>query len=281
MRLSRLVTILCVTMLCTVLGEVTQEGYAQSNVPLQVSLSLESKEFPLHGLLKASVRIDNNSDETYNVDLGIDREQAFTLIVKTPAGKEARWTKHVTEGLHSPGIVRIEPKSAYTQTLTLNQWWEFDALGTYHVTLLIDAPVVGDISGRLKVSMQADVNVSAPDARYLQNQCEQLLETVSSSSAYQDAIDAAKNLSAIDDPIAAPYLAQAAAAKPAIAYISISGLEKLGTKEAVDGLLNLAKNQNGDLKLLATRSLKQLELSAQDPVIKEQITSGLATISHP
>lgn len=74
-------------------------------------------------------------------------------------------------------------------------------------------------------------------------------------------------------------MTQTAEDKWPIAYIAISGLEKLGTKEAVNGLLDLANNQNSETKALATSALKEILLSGQDPAIREQIRSGLAAIS--
>jgi hypothetical protein len=253
----------------------------QATIPLRVTFTLDNEQVPLHDLVKVSVKITNDDMEhTYTVDLGADRERAFTLTIKKPDGTTSQFIKSPSEGLHRIGKIAIEPKATYTQDLTLNQWFDFSAPGNYHIILSLDAQVNSDSSGSLTGTLNTNVDISAPDTASLNSQCEHLLEVISSSNSYQDAADAAKSLSSIKDPIAVTYLVEGAKIKPILSYILIPGLQRLGTADAVDGLLSLAKSRDSDTKLLATRSLNWIEQSEQDPAIKGRIRSGLAESSQ-
>lgn len=140
----------------------------QENPPLRATFSFPGKPIPLHGLLKVSMKIGNQSDNDYRIALGLDREQAITMTVTRPNGIVSKVTKQMTEGMHDPGNVVIGPMSTYTQSLILNRWYKFDVPGTYHVLLSIAAPVIGYSTWSVRAAMGGEVIVSPRDAAYLQ-----------------------------------------------------------------------------------------------------------------
>lgn len=267
----------------------------QSVVPLRVALSLENHEVPLHALLKAHLEISNeDAMHAYVVHLGLDNEGAFTLAVKEPDGTVAVFQKQSTPGLHVTGQNKIQPKGIYTQDLILDRWYGFPVPGTYDVTLRMDATVMMEakvIEGQpagtspravpnLRATVSQRVIIAPRDEAYLRQQCQQLLETIQSAHSYDDVIQAADALNAIDDPVAASYLTQAAEARPPVAHRFISGLESLATKGAVVGLLKLAKSPDEETKVLARSSLQRLEIASQNGPLKDQIRAGLAAVSQ-
>jgi hypothetical protein len=253
---------------------------AQRQIPVRLSVAFQSNTVPLHAPVEASVHLENQSNETYTVDLGIDKEQTFTVIVKGPDGSISRSVRKLTEGLHSPGVIVIEPRTTYTQTILVNDWAQFNTPGVYHVSIQIDAPVTEEVSGRIRQTSGGDVTVSQPDDAYLKRECEQLLDTIKASSSYQDVIAAATTLSKIDDPIAAGFLTQAAELKPPVASILVAGLERLNTEDAIDGLVQLSKSVNPETRTLAVRSLRELQMAENNPELKERIRTGLSEAQH-
>jgi hypothetical protein len=250
---------------------------AQTSIPLSTAFQFPEKGVPLHGLLKASFSITNGSSDSYTVDLGLDNIQAITLTVTDPDGAISKITPPLSEGLHTPGTVHIQGKATYIQDVILSRWLQFDKTGVYRISLAINAPVTDGLPGTLTAkSDNEDILVSEPDANYLKRQCGQLVQTIISTTSSNAAIEAAKNLDAIHDPIAVSYLIRAAEGRPAIGYIPIEGLERLGTGDAVDGLLTLSKSQDAETKALALRSLGVLERSENDPSIRRRIQTGLA-----
>jgi hypothetical protein len=277
----------CVLMLIISLIPLTSSG--QTVLPLRVMLSFDSKDVPLHALLKAHLEITNeDAKHAYVVHLGLDNEGAFTLTVKRLDRTIAIFRRQSTPGLHTTGRERIQPGSTYTQELILNRWYDFPASGTYDVNLAMDAKVTGNSSAvdsspalqDLRASVNHPVVISARDEAYLEQRCQQLLETIRFAPSYKDVIQAADGLNAIHDPIAAGYLTQAAEARPPVAHRFISGLEGLGTQGAVEGLLELAKSPDAETKVLATSSLERLEIASQNGPLKDQIRSGLAALSQ-
>jgi hypothetical protein len=263
-----------------ILGLYPNVNFAQKQIPVRLSVAFQNNTVPLHAPVEASVHLENQSDEAYTVDLGIDKEQTFTVIVKRPDGSISRSVRKLTEGLHSPGVIVIKPRTTYTQTILVNDWAQFNTSGLYHVSIQIDAPVTEGVLGRIKQTSGTDVTISQPDEAYLKRECEQLLDTIRASSSYQDVIAAATTLSKIDDPIAAGFLTQAAELKPPVASILITGLERLNTEDAIDGLVQLSKSVNSETRVLAVRSLRELQIVENNSELKERIRTGLSEAPH-
>ena len=276
-------------LLIAIAFSVTRTSLGQSVVPLRVALSLDSQEIPLHALLEAHLEISNeDAEHAYVVHLGLDNEGAFSLTVKKPDGTIAVFRKQSAEGFHTEGSYNIQPGKTYSQKLILNRWYEFPTPGTYNVTVTMDAKAteghaVGTSSSAgpdLRATVSKNIVISSRDEAYLRQQCDQLLDTIRSAPSYEDVFKAADSLNAINDPIAASYLTQAAEARPPVAYRFILGLESLATKGAVEGLLELARNPNTETKVSALSSLGRLEIASQNGPLKAQIKSGLAAMSQ-
>lgn len=255
----------------------------QTNGTLVSAITLSKTQIPLHGVIIANVSITNNGSAKASVDLGADKEGAFTLDIEAPDGTR----KHVSrkplqyaDSMAGPGNVEIDPGSTYNQELVLNEWYQFEITGTYQLTIKMKAYILPARSEVLESQCSETVLIEPSDPVQLVKSAQQLLETIKDARTYDESKIAALKLSAMQDPSVVEYLIQAADAKPWVAPILIDALRKIGNGDAIDGLVHLGTSTDSDTHMLSVATLRRMNSTETDPTLREKITSGLESITQ-
>jgi hypothetical protein len=108
----------------------------------------------------------------------------------------------------------------------------------------------------------------------LQMACARLGDEVERATSFDDAREAATELSFAKDPVAVPYLERALVRKQ-LAPILILGLERIGDTTAVLALISQARMTTVDIPALARAALRKIQSETSDPALKRQIEDSI------
>jgi len=181
----------------------------------------------IHEPVFVRVQLVNPTSQVIDVDLGEDRVANFVVVVTTPQGKEIQCS--TPHGSGSPGVVHLEPgEDIYAQMLVLNEWFKFDELGTYNVSIRLASPVRTRTGELPTEAFSTSLTITAKDPRKLAAICEGLLERIKRADSYDGTTEAALALSYVEDPIAVPYL------KKALKFPMVTDIVTIGLKRIND-----------------------------------------------
>ena len=76
----------------------------------------------------------------------------------------------------------------------------------------------------------------------LKKECATLSKRVADADSYEEAAEAALALSYIKDPVAVPYLKKALTSNQMVEGITVKGLERIGSDEAIEALTSAQKS---------------------------------------
>ena len=255
---------------------VKSQTIPQPAANVQVAYKLSSTRVSLHEPIFMSMTIANNSGEVLNIDLGQDRKQAIYLSIQQPDGRIVSASLPLHGGLSAVGLTSIASGHAYQQTVVLNEWYAFDAIGNYVISVRL-----GQIGGQqqlpeLKRQTALPIEIVERDPERLAEICGDLRITVESSSSYANMAEATLALSYINDPIAVPYLQDVAPLHSGmVAPIAIKGLARIDGTSGVTALISLSRQKTPEIRSLARASLAQVMLGTKDPSLKEKIRQAL------
>ncbi|HSA91560.1 MAG TPA: hypothetical protein VLE48_00985, partial [Terriglobales bacterium] len=132
-------------MLCVVLVAIAclPIVYSESSQPPKyVRFSLEKERLTLGDPVLLDLEISNPWPHALEVDLGEDSKEHLYIFIDDPLGRrKVRTARPRKEGLLFLGRVRVAPGETYSQTLVLNEWFEFRQTGRYRIFARLDARV--------------------------------------------------------------------------------------------------------------------------------------------
>lgn len=238
---------------------------AESNTVLELTCNLVSTQASLHEPVWMTIAIKNDSSGVAKVDLGQDRKAAIGLSIVEPDGSTVTARLPRRGGLHGIGLVNIASKGTYTQRLVLNEWYPFTKIGKYQITVRL-APFP---------EQQVSLEILPRDSARITKTCEELITTI--KTEYAEMFDAALALSYINDPIAIPYLQDAAQAHSGVAAtIAMAGLARIDGDSGAKALISLSSgNQRAQIRAVARTHLWQIMQDSKDLALKEEIKQAL------
>jgi hypothetical protein len=230
---------------------------------LSLSFSMPESSVTLHEPVLVEVTIENPLNENIHFDLGPERKANFRFIITDPARSTVTPSGPEEGGFRSSGDISLEPRAKYTQSLLVNEWYQFPKAGNYEIQLKVVDLAIKTVSGTVlsnqALSSSVRLQIDPPDPARLSYICQRLAESARTSSGLAKRSEDAAALSYVVDPVAIPYLATLAKT----AQVEKSGMLGLARIANVYGIDQVISN-----------------LRTQDLDLEQSIRSGLECVKH-
>lgn len=188
----------------------------------------------LHEPIVAVLAIENTRNEPIQVDLGDDHTGNLRVTLRQGSAAPAPSQKLPTGGIVRGGEISIAPGERHQERLVLDDWFVFDRPGAYEVDIRLTTPI--------RTASGAPVS-SPPGAALrfellprseavLRDTCARLTNILLTSANVGDVHQAARELSAVRDPIAVAYVGQVLDATDRVDSILVRGLVRVPGPEA-------------------------------------------------
>ena len=275
--MARALTIIIVVLVLTMALPLTAGTQQQNNAARPSACSVAMNNYLTQGQpVVLTLTLENRSFEDVVFDLGYAREGAFQFKLKQDQGE---WIdlpqKKVREGISLVPKVPIPPQGSYSQQLILDEWYKFNQLGKYSISVTLP--------NSLCQKSELDFEILPFDAELLSEFCDRQVNEIRKNTLhYGKAADAAKVLATIDYSLAVPFLVKALEANPMVDSILIPAIERIGDKEAVAFLISfLEKNvsSSSSYELVRPALVRLEKRSAPEDV--EKIRIALARFPAP
>ena len=255
-----------------------KEGTVQMSDEVTVSYSLADTHLSLHEPVILNLAVKNGSQQPVTLDLGQDRKEAFSITVTRPDGQRVQLPPLQREGISLIGTISLAAQQTYTQHLLLDEWYKFDAPGTYEVGVRLANPVRSQSGAMVQEPSEFSVKleIGARDVERLKQRAESLAARASNKASYEEAAEAALTLGHITDPVAVPYLEQVLTANTMVRPIVIKGLERNASSEAVRVLASMLDDPAPEVVQMSRSALANIGRKSPDPEVREQIKRALS-----
>lgn len=217
-------------------------------------LSLQAKasidEVSLHEPVFVDCILFNRNTKVARLDLGPGRIEAYRIAVKALRHSSIGEYRTTRSGFAASGEVEIAPLAEHREPLLLQDWYRFEEPDGYLITiaLLLDGE---------RISSEPFVlDVLPRDADRLRAVCEVLAERAVSGGVSAEAVDAARALAHVADPVAIPFLESLLAGNSVMRYQAIEGLGRIDDPAARALLEGLTRAKNKETVLLARQALR-------------------------
>jgi hypothetical protein len=268
---------LACVLLGTMVGLHPQEGVAQGQEAVRLSLAVEKPSFVLYAPVYAVLMVQNGLPEPIEVSFGIDGKSDLELVVTPPGGKPLNVSYPFPGGIGILSWKTVQPRQTYTQRLLLSEWYDFAASGPHSIQLQSRA-TMRTVDGRTVQPVPADkivVQVGLRDDEDLRRVCGELATQSITGRTVQQRVDAALALSLVRHIVAIPFLAQVLEHGVSVEEYAIQGLGRIGTREATDILIASLSTSDATTKRLATRELRKISERTADQQLRTHIQSTL------
>lgn len=231
---------------------------AQGPPAPSVTVSLEKEVITQHEPVIVDFTINNSSPEEVDLELGYDYDKVH-LRVTDPDGRV--WPKPPPaipqEGLKFREVVQTAPGAAGASSILLNDWFNFDKVGTYQISVSVPS-LSNSPAGETQVpETPLTLNILPRDQASLASACADLLIRLRDSKSFDVRRTAAKALAKVDDPSAVPFLAEALKQRDFKPLI-IEALAHLNTPDAVKALFSASRSSDAETSRLARAALTAL-----------------------
>jgi hypothetical protein len=223
------------------------------------------------------------------LDLGQDRTQNFVFDIRYPNGTTiAAVSKPLRDGASILGTISLDAGEDYAQTLVLNEWFDFSAVGIYEIEVGLAKAIRNDRGLVVPTSVSRIVlNVLPRNESRLSEVCEDLVRQIETSRSVEDYTAAAGALRHVSDPIAIPFLERALRSGKYVEQQIIGGLERIGGMAAAQALMSVLaaagsgpidpNTRSGTRAILARQALQRIELASTDLALKQMIREAVAS----
>lgn len=232
-----------VILLATLVLSPSMWGWCQGAQEVAVLFGLRRSSVTLHEPVTAYFSIHNNLAEDVALDLGYDRESNFELSIIQPDGSTVR-APHLPPrgGMSRLPELSLRRGETYWQELLLNKQYPFSKAGNYGIgiTLVTTIRKKSGGVGKAEFSQELSLDVGERDEQRLEEVCERLTRTAMLTNA-EAALDAARSLSYVEDPVAVPFLARLTRQGPFVAVargIALHGLARIARVEGVENVVS-------------------------------------------
>ncbi len=251
-------------------------SHSKEEVPrmakLGIASSLSKSRLTLHEPVNLIFTIKNRLTQPIKINLGQDRKQFFLFTITQPNGSSVTLPQLKREGISVlSSELSLEPGETYTQKLLLNEWFDFPIPGKYRIQVQLAKPIQTEEGASTEEGTRSYtiLEVEPRNAESLKLVCATLSEHLKASTSYEEAAEAANELSYIKDPVAVPYLKEALMSEQMVESIAVKGLERIGGDEAVEALTSAQKGQSSEtteesIKPALSRMKNQSKRTAQE-----------------
>jgi hypothetical protein len=242
-----------------------------------ISYLVPSVAITLHEPVIWRLQIQNTSSEVIQLDLGKNRNENFIVSYTGPDAETPQTVTLRKPGFGVAGTISISPAETYEQDILLNQWVRFTRAGKYEIEIQLFRPPVppkdhATVDFR---PFKATIEILPPDSKHLEDVCQTLAQKIGDATSYQNAADAALELSFVRDPIAVPFLQKALYAGKLVEPVAIDGLEQVGNQQATRVLVEALNRMPPDITSLVRAALERIENRTSDIRIKDFIQKSL------
>lgn len=229
-------------------------AYGQSApAPAGVGIALEKATISEHEPVILDIKIQSPPSTEVNFDPGYDWENVQIKVVDPNGRSQERSREPLREGMRFGNSVHIPAGTTETVSLLVNDWFSFKEQGFYQIDLVLR----GIPSEPFAPSARLRLHVEQRDEGMLKTTCSDLLVRINSSNSFRSSLVAAKALSAIDDPLAVPYIVAAMKRREFVSLMT-GALARLNTRASVDALVDASKSQDPETSNLARSALASL-----------------------
>ena len=232
-----------------------QTGHVRGGPAPTVAVALEKAVITQHEPVIVDFTACGSSSEGADVELGYDYEKV-EVKVTDPDGRV--WPKPrptvPQEGLKFREVVRAAPGAAGVGSIVLNEWFNFDRVGTYQINLSV-SPSGDSPPAEMQVpETSLTLTVLPRDEASLASACADLVITLRDSKSFVARRTAATALARVDDPAAVPFLAEALKQRD-FRPLLIEALVHLNTPDAVKALVSASRSSDEETSRLARAAL--------------------------
>jgi hypothetical protein len=243
-----------------------------------VSIELEKATITQGEPVLADLKIKNITSENLDLDLGDNsKEKIFVTTIDPDGHQNQKLAEHIPkEGVFAFGDVHLKPQERYNQILILNEWFQFDKIGEYRITIGIKSPITNGDHTLVVTPVTVILEVTAKNSEQLATGCKELLTRIENRDRYAEADRRAAEqaLSYVEDPIAVPYLEQALV-HSSMGQLAIDSLFHIGNPDAVMALVRASLLPYEEIRKSARMTLSVMAGQTSDPQIKSQIEEAL------
>lgn len=242
-----------------------------------VTFSLASAKFSLHEPVVVDFVVKNDSSEAITFDLGADEKENFQLSLTRPNSASSQSRRIIKGGFAILGKITIRPGQFYRKRLLINEWFDLPQIGAYTISVNLLAPIQSE-RGRVVAkgaNFRATFEITSRNPIKLQELCASLLTRITTSKTYQQAKDAATELSFVQDSVAIPFLEKVFKMNKMVERTAIEGLGRIGSAEAAQVLIRALGAQDAEITAFVRYTLSRIESTTTDPAVKQQIRRSL------
>ncbi len=228
--------------------------------------------------VQIQIEIQNNESDEIVADLGLDRKSGITMTAVLPDGTQQIGRVPEHGGISRIGKVRLKPGTTYSQSVLANDWIKFEMAGTYRISVQLDRSLSLNGGG----SFAADpavftVIIEGASEQSLETFCKERVKGLLAATTYSDALSAAEALSYVRAPVCIPYIQQGFGSPYHLDNLFVQDLEGIGTDQAIEALVTVAKQNQTSEPALVYAALRRLSNNTNDPNLREKIQTFLAS----
>jgi hypothetical protein len=218
---------------------------ATVQVPDRATLSWHfPSEISLHAPLTAELALTNGSKQDVSVLLGAEGVEVFWFDLVGPDGVHHVVVPQFPQGPVRGGVLKAKPGERFAETILLSEWLDLQQVGEYSLVIHASTQIMygpPDLQGILAPTFEwrERITVVPRDPEMLSRTCEALLHRALDQENLGDAEFSMRELSFIRDPLAVPFLLQAAHGKWWFSH-AIDGLGRIAGPESTAALQQLA-----------------------------------------
>jgi hypothetical protein len=211
------------------------------------------------------VNIDNPSSEQTDVDLGGNGNGNFAISIIKPDGQTLLRSlpPRRREGIVFLGVVHLEPKQSYEETLVLNEWFEFGATGTYTI----------EIGLKSLPPTRLQIEVSPRNAAALASRCSELLSRIQTSVSAKDSLAAIQALGYIRDPVAVSSW-ESLLSRDDFKMTAINNLAAIGGTKAAAALISRLGGADDATRSSISTALQMIARDSSDTDLRLEIQNA-------
>lgn len=224
---------------------------------VEVALELPAM-VALHEPAMARVTVRNTGQDSVTLDLGVNHKLAWELYVRPPNAPRAVRASYnpPMDEIGKIGRISVEPGGVFEKDLPLDQWFAFDRIGTYEISVALVG--LNPLRNTIAVSEPQRLRVTPRNEATLKATCNHLA-TLTVNADLEVSAEAARKLSRITDVACLQAFTFVLESSHNYDGEMIGALSRTRTPETVVLLQRLSREEGarGDLARHALKRLQQ------------------------